>query len=289
MISIHLGEDSIFTDFSGFRQLLRFYENCRQYHDTTIAIALDDVRWVDGNLCAFLGAILYRLNKENQLSFSIDAKQVSEKCGILFHNNFIPLDQNLRQYQKKSCIPYKGFLPKQKDEFINYLENELLVHAAMPKFADETKEKLIDDLTEVYANIDKHAETDDPFFVCGQHYVRQEKIHFTICDLGVGFYKKIKERKPDKINSDGDSILWAIEGNSTKPDAPGGSGLKNLHKYFDDNSGGLQIYTGDAGWCSKTMKAGSIYPNGVTSLRNTYIGSVINLEFNKKTLISGKF
>lgn len=289
MIEINLGEDSILTDFSGFRQLLKFYETCCKYEGTAVDIKLDDIRWIDGNLCAFLGALLYRLNKENQLLFSIDAKQVAEKCGILFHNNFIQIEQNLEQYHKKSCIPYKGFLPKQKDEFIDYLENELLVHSAMPKFTDETKEKLIDDLTEVYANIDKHAETGDPFFVCGQHYAQQQKIHFTICDLGVGFYKKIKERQPDKINSDGDSILWAIEGNSTKPDAPGGSGLKNLHSYLDENNGGLQIYTGEAGWCSKTMKAGSIYPNGITSLRNTYIGSVINLEFNKKSLISGKF
>ena len=289
VINIHLGEDSILTDFSGFRQFLKFYETCRKYTDTVISIKLDDVRWIDGNLCAFWGALLYRLEKENGLTFSIDAKQVSDKCGVLFHNNFIQMDQNVDQYHKQSCIPFQGFFPKQKDEFMNYLENELLIHSSMPKFPEETKDKLIDDLIEVYANIDKHAETGDPFFVCGQHYRQQGKVHFTICDLGVGFYKKIKGRQPEKINSDGDAILWAIEGNSTKPDAPGGSGLKNLHEYFDKNNGGIQIYTGEAGWCSKTMKLGSIYPNGVTNLRNTFSGSIINLEFNKKSLNSVKF
>ncbi|EOR96632.1 ATP-binding region, ATPase-like protein [Arcticibacter svalbardensis MN12-7] len=156
----------------------------------------------------------------------------------------------------------------------------------MPHFSDNIKEKLIDDLTEVYANIDKHAETELPFFVCGQYYPVKGMIHFTISDLGVGFFKKINERQPDKIHSCGDAILWAIAGNSTKPDALGGSGLKNLHNYLDENQGGLQIYTGNAGWCSRTSKTSLIFPQGITDLRNNYIGATINLEFNKKTLLS---
>lgn len=286
MIEINLGQDSIYTDFSGFRQLLKFHEECSKHNDTNIFINLDDVVWVDGNLCAVLGAILYKLSKERNLLFSIDADQVSNKCHVLFDNNFIPLKQDLRKYQVKTCIPYRGFLPKQKDDFVNYLENELLVHAAMPRFSDDIKNKLIDDLMEVYANIDVHAETGDPFFVCGQYYPKKEMIHFTICDLGIGFFKKINERQPEKVLSCGDAILWAIEGNSTKPDAPGGSGLKNLYQYLDSQNGGLQIYTGDAGWCSKTMKTGSIYKSGVADLRNFYCGASINLEFNKKSLLS---
>jgi hypothetical protein len=286
MVNVQLGEDSIYTDVSGFRQLLRFYEECRKFSHTKIYIQLDNVLWLDGNLCAILGALLYRLKKEQNLEFCIDADQVARKCGILFHNNFIPIDQNLSSYKKQSCIPYKGFYSKQKDEFMDYLEHELLVHPAMPKFSELTKEKLIDDLTEVYANIDKHAETDDPFFVCGQYYPRKEMLHFTICDLGVGFFKKINERKPDSIKSCGDAILWAVKGNSTKPDAPGGSGLKNLHEYLDGNLGGLQVYSGDAGWCSKTMKISTLFPTGITNLRNNFRGATINLEFSKKSLIS---
>jgi hypothetical protein len=286
VIEINLGEDFVYTDVSGFRQLLKFYQECRGYENSTIYIKLDNIQWIDGNLCAFLGALLFRLTKENKLNFAINAKQVSDKCGILFHNNFIPLEQNIKQYAKKSCVPYQGFYPKQKDEFLDYLENELLVHPAMPKLKNEIKEKLIDDLTEIYANIDKHAETGDPFFVCGQYYPSKGYLNFTISDLGVGFFKKIKELQPDKIHSCGDAILWAVAGNSTKLDAPGGSGLKNLNTYLDNNNGGLQILTGDAGWCSRTAKASLIFPNGITDLRNNYLGAAINLEFNKKTLIS---
>jgi hypothetical protein len=288
IIDVFLGEDRIYTDVSGVRQLLAFYTNCQKYFGEVICIRLDNTQWLDGNLCALLGGLLFRLNKENGLTFSIDARQVSDKFRVLFNNDFLRIEQNTSQYKKSTCMPFKGFLPKQKDEFYKYLENDLLAHQAMPKLKEDIKEKLIDDLTEVYANIDKHAETADPFFVCGQFFSKREAINFTISDLGVGFFKKINEKQPEKVKNSGDAILWAIAGNSTKPDAPGGRGLKNLYDYLDNNHGGMQIYTGENGWCSKTMKTSELFKNGITELRNNYSGAVINLEFNKKSLTSEK-
>ena len=283
---VYLGSDKVYTDSVGVKQLLSFYEDCKQYERVNIRIKLDNLLWLDGNLCAFLGALLYRLRHENNLTFSIDAAEVNKKCKVLFHNDFLPLEQNIGLYNRTS-IPFKGFLPKQKDEFIGYLENELLAHKAMPKFPEEIKEKLIDDLIEIYGNIDKHAETEHPFFVCGQVYPGQELIRFSLCDLGVGFYKKIKASKPELINVTGDAILWAVEGNSTKPDASGGMGLKNLHQYFMETNGGMQIYSGDTNWCSKTMSQNiAIKPKGITVLPKNFSGSLISLEFNKKSLLS---
>lgn len=190
MKEVLLGSDNIYTNFSGFKQLLNFYDECKRYNNCSIKINLANLNWLDGNLCAFLGALLYRLKKDNSLSFTIDTEQVIRKCNILFHNDFLPVEQNYALYKKQSCIPFKGFMPKQKDEFIAYIEDELLTHGSMPKFSYETKEKLMDDLIEVYGNIDKHAETTDPFFVCGQYFPKGEVINFTISDIGVGFFKK---------------------------------------------------------------------------------------------------
>ena len=283
---IYLGADKVYTDSVGIKQLLTFYDDCKQHTDANIQIKLDNLLWLDGNLCAFLGALIYRLKQENNLVFTMDAAEANRKCNVLFYNDFLPINQDLKLYNGSS-IPFKGFLPKQKDEFIDYLENELLNHKAMPAFTDETKEKLIDDLVEIYGNIDKHAETDNPFFVCGQAYPKQGLIRFSLCDLGVGFYKKIKEHKPEIIHGSGDAILWAISGNSTKPDASGGMGLKNLHQYLLKNSGGIQIYTGDTNWCSKTMEQQVIMkPKGMSILNKNFAGSLISLEFNKKSLLS---
>ncbi|QPH40385.1 hypothetical protein [Pedobacter endophyticus] len=282
-VTIYLGQDRIYTDATGIRQILRFYYECKVYQNYTININLDNIEWIDGNLCAFLGALMYRLSIENKLAFLMDSKQVSAKCNILFANDFLPITQNENHYKIKSCLPFRGFLPKQKDEFYNYLENDLFAHNAMPKLLPEVQEQLIDYLGEVYGNIDKHAETELPFFVCGQYYPSKNALHFTISDLGVGFFKKINAQKPINVKSCGDAILWAIAGNSTKQDAPGGSGLRNLNAYLRDNNGAMQIYTGDAGWCSKTVNS-VLYPDGISLLRNNYLGATINLEFNTKNL-----
>jgi len=284
---VYLGQDGIYTNSVGVKQLLDFYEDCKKFTDCIIHIRLDNLLWLDGNLCALLGALMFRLTHDNNLKFGMDAAEVTKKCSVLFHNDFLKIEQDIDLYKKKSSIPFKGFYPKQKDEFTDYLDNELLSHKAMPKFSPEIKEKLIDDLIEIYGNIDKHAETESPFFVCGQHFPKQEIIRFTICDLGVGFYKKIKQIKPDIIANSGDAILWAVDGNSTKPDAPGGKGLKNLHEYLSGNKGGIQIFSGDANWCSKEMAQNiTMKPQGISQLKKIFAGSSISLEFNKKVLLS---
>lgn len=282
-VKIYLGQDKIFTDATGVRQILSFYEDCKLFTDCVININLDNTEWIDGNLCAFLGALMYRLSIENNLKFSMNAQQVSTKCKILFANDFLPIAQNESHYKIKSCLPFKGFFSKQKDEFYSYLENDLFAHNAMPKLLPVVQEQLIDYLSEVYGNIDKHAETELPFFVCGQYYPSKNALNFTISDLGVGFFKKINAEKPLEIGTCGEAILWAVAGNSTKPDAPGGSGLKNLKKYLHKTNGAMQIYSGDAGWCSNTVNS-LLYPDGVSPLRNNYLGATINLEFNTKTL-----
>lgn len=284
--NVYLGSDSVYTDSVGIKQLLNFYADCKQHRNVKIQIKLDNLLWLDGNLCAFLAGLLYRLKLENHLEFYINAAEVDKKCRVLFNNDFLPIKQDIKLYNNSS-IPFKGFLPKQKDEFIEYLENELLSHSAMPKFSQDIKDKLIDDLVEIYGNIDKHAETQHPFFVCGQVYPKQQIIRFSLCDLGVGFYKKIKKSQPNLINDSGDAILWAISGNSTKTDASGGMGLKNLHTYFTETNGGIQIFTGDTNWCSKTMSQNvMLKPKGITKIDKDFIGSFISLEFNKKSLLS---
>ena len=282
---ISLGISSIYTDATGVRQMLRFYQYCLNYRDCTVHIDLSNITWIDGNMCAFLGALLYRLNRANNLSFRMDGQQVASCCEILLHNDFLQVDQNVRAFKKTSSIPYTRFSPKDVTGFMNYMENDLLNHVSMPQLKSDVKEKLLDDLGEVFGNIDKHAETDQPFFVCGQYYPRQHVIRFSICDLGIGFFTNINKQVPNKVSHAGHAILWALEGNSTKSDAPGGTGLIGLKRYMEDDHGHLQIFTNNYGWCSKTAASNSlIFPDGIIPLNYTYKGALINLEFGRKAL-----
>jgi hypothetical protein len=275
-IKIQIGEDNIYTDTTGVNQLLKFYNKCYKLKDSTIEISFEDVNWFDGNLCSFLGALLYKLNTSNNLTFTVDASQIEKTCNILFSNKFLPVTSN--KAIKKTCIPFVGLKIDQKDEFVDYIENELLTHSGMPKLSDNEKELIVDDLCEVYANINKHSEATDPFFVCGQYYPKKKKLIFTITDLGEGFFNKINKVDPKKIKTDGDAILWALEGNTTKKDAPGGGRLKKMKEYYVSNGGSFKLFTGKSMWDSENL--GTImYKNGICDLNYSYIGTSISLFF----------
>lgn len=282
-VKISLGTSAIYSDRTGINQLLEFYKQCSAYNKSIIEICVKNLEWFDGNLCAFLGALLYRLNATNGLTFSIREEDIESKFDIFIHNEFLPV-KITRATKKKSCIPFKGFEVKDKDGFIDYVENEVLKHQAMPRFSDDVIDKLLDDLGELYANIDKHAFTDMPFYVCGQFYPRLSVVKFTICDLGIGFLENINRLKPEIASFD-QAIKWAVNGNSSKPDAPGGTGLIGLKNYFADSKGKLQIISGDSMWCSETFEQKPLlYPEGLMPLKHFFQGAVVNLEFNKKAL-----
>lgn len=282
-IRIPLGISKIYSDRTGVNQILDFYFKCQEHNDCTIEICLTDLEWFDGNLCSLLGALIYRLNKTNNLYFSVKQSEVEKKFDILIHNQFLPIEIT-GDSRKSSCIPFKGFEVKDKDGFMDYVENDVLKHSAMPKFEEEVIDKLLDDLGELYGNIDKHAFTEMPFYLCGQYYPKSAVVKFTICDLGIGFLEKIRERIPE-IQTYEKAIQWAAEGNSSKPDAPGGTGLIGLRRYFADGKGKLQIISGDSMWCSETAESKPLlFPDGSMPLKHFFQGTVINLEFNRKAL-----
>jgi len=281
---VDLGQHRIYTDHTGIKQMFNFYHECSSLNNCTVHVDLQHITWIDGNMCAVFGAILYKLQHENQLNFTIDFNQVNTKCNVLFRNGFV----NMQETQPTSTnstttLPFKAFLPNEKDDFINYLYNELLVHSGMPSFTDEVLAKLTDDLSELLSNINLHAETKYPFFVCGQYYPKSHKVIFTVCDLGVGFLPKIKVKTKGTINSSSEAILWAVNGNSTKNDTLGGINLRRMKNYFIESGGAFHIITGDSYWTTENLNT-VLYPDGVKNMLKSFVGTTIHLVFNKKSL-----
>lgn len=279
--TLSLGTGHIGTDFDGIQQLWKFYNKAKKYRDCDVLIKLDDLTGIDGNLCALIGVIVCSLFQENNLTFSISVKQVREKCEVLFANQFIDLVPENGVKDKWQSVKYRGFELDQKDDFINYLADELLSHEGMQDINELGKEKIIDDMTELYGNIHKHADTKLPFFVCGQYFPKEGVLKFTIADIGQGFFPKINQVQPNDIRSDIDAIDWAMNGNSTKTDAPGGKGLKNIRQYLTLNHGYIQVVSGTGAWQS----TGDCAPETFILPESTK-GATINLIFSKNNLIS---
>jgi len=266
---------SICSDFSGINRLFDFYHQARKFTDITIYLDFYDLKWIDANLCALLHSILYKLNVDNNLKFSADLNFLKDKFNVLFRNGFISNGENVDDRQ--SVITLQAFNSKDKDGFINYIENDLLCNRGMPEFSEDQEDRIIDSLIELFNNIDCHSQSEHPFFVCGQYFPKNRKVVFSMVDLGVGFLPPIQAKTHGEIMEWSESIKWAlIKNNTSKFDAPGGLGLSDLHSYCQENNGILQIVTGDAFWSSNLSST----DYECQKIKNCYVGTIINLHFN---------
>jgi hypothetical protein len=275
-------EDKIVTGYSGYNQLSRFYHFClSQSHETQIHLDFANVDWFDGNLCALLSAMAFYLNKTLGHSFTTDEAQIKERFDVLFRNGFLKTGETVFD-DRQSTVPIRAFDCNDKENFCKYVDNELLAHRGIPTSLDNSlKEKISEDLLEVFCNTHHHANTADPFFVGGQYYPRQGCLKFTMVDLGDGFLPRINKATGGEITSNLNAILWALDGNSTKKtldDCPGGLGIRNMYKYCKEHNGVLQIISNNGFWSSDLEN--TIFEGG-RELPTPFLGTTINLFFQK--------
>ncbi|QHS57752.1 hypothetical protein GWR56_20190 [Mucilaginibacter sp. 14171R-50] len=286
--SIQLCDGKILTDSAGIETIQHFYNQAKLFHDITIEIGMKKMEWIDGNMSAVLGSALYQLKKTNNLRFIVNFQDVQAKFKILFENGLISIKGiNKVGNGNSSTIPLKMFAPDDKDGFVDYVLNELLVHSEMPKFSESVKNYLLEDLAELCGNINLHSQnTIDPFFVCGQYFRGKKQIIFTVTDLGKGFLPKIS-LIDHTVNNDREAIQWAVNGNSSKIDAPGGIHLFRMKNFMQKNEGQIHIISGSAYYNSESEDKEQA--NGcITKTSQNFMGSTVHLIFNKKVLTSKK-
>jgi hypothetical protein len=222
--------------------------------------------------------MLYKLSKENGLTFVTDPDVIHDRFDVLCRNGFINTGKAVEDVQN-STLPNHQFEPSDKHGFISYIETNLLAHRGMPKLTADFHNQILDDMIELYSNINYHSNTTDPCFVCGQYYPTQGFLVFTLTDLGDGFLPKINHKTKGAIDTSLDAIHWALKGNSTKEGAPGGLGLKNMFQYLKQNKGILHVATGNGYWGSD-MESTFFSEGRILPLEFT--GTTINLFFKHK-------
>jgi hypothetical protein len=264
---------NISTNPEGHKVLTDFYNTYKEVADKEIILDFSRLSWIDANLCAFFGAILHDLKEENRHSFFVDGEEIKRKLDVLMRNGFVvDIDgQPLMNDDRYSTARLTKFYKHQDTEFITYISNDLLSHRALESHSG-LKYNLIDHFAELFANIETHAKTDKPIFVCGQYYPHRGVFKFTIVDLGIGFFEPINGYTKGSVKTCKGAIEWALQGNSTKKDATGGLGLTSIYQYCVENDGGFHIVTGDAYW------GNNIGTQSVVKV-NPFLGTTIHLSF----------
>lgn len=271
MIDISIGTGSIKTDPLGYSTLIEFYDKCRQQPDRSdILIDFNSLDWIDANMSALIVGILKKLENERAFTFYIDPEDIRSRFGILITNGFVT-GIELVPRENRSALALTGFDVNEASKFITYIKDSLLSHPSL-SIDDLEKDGLLDSLFELYSNIQKHALTNDPCFVCGQYFPDRKLLHFTLVDLGIGYLPPIRAFTKGKVKSSKSAILWALKaGNTTKVGTPGGLGLQWILDFCEKRGAIFEIITGNTYWSSRKEKPKTI---------KQFCGTTVNVIFD---------
>jgi len=272
---ISVAEGSLNSDYSGFERIINLYDQIKTINSEDKLI-VDMPHWFDANMCAPFGAILSIPNNKN---VGITLNCNNQVMEILQKNQFLPnfgFDKPSKPDDYGSTIEYVQFDVNDDNKFKKYVETHFgnNVHG-LPKMSPELLRKYRGSLYEIFGNSVFHSETNH-IFACGQYFHIQQRLDFSIVDLGIGFHGNINEKMNSHL-SPKEAIVWAMEENHTTKKGgtvPGGLGLKLIKEFIEKNNGKMQIVTFNGYW---------EFSNGRTTLNtfsSNFPGTVVNIEIN---------
>lgn len=265
---------AIHHDYASFETLASLHAQTEECVFDDVEINMSATYWFDADMCAAFGAILYslgeRLNTVTLINIHKPVEEILKKNGFLSHYGRAKIPDRWR-----TTITYQRFDVKDDHQFSDYIENEFIHRSEIPQMLPGLLKKFRESIFEIFSNAVLHSETDLGIFSCGQFFPKQDRLDFTVADLGVGICRNVrdftrKEFSPEK------AIIWATAGHNTTKRGmlPGGLGLKLLSKFIDLNDGSIRIVS-DAGFW---QRKGGQYITKL--LRNPFPGTVVSVEIN---------
>lgn len=263
----------IHSNYEGFSRLIQLATQTVGCFLEDIEIDMSQSGWIDANMCAPLGAILYKVGRDiNTIRLSNVAANVE---AILSKNGFLC---NYGWPRKKdfygSTIEYKRFEPKDDRYFADYIEKQM-VGKGIPEMSPGLLKKFRESIYEIFSNSVLHSQTKLGIFSCGQYYHKKHRLDFSVADLGIGIYANIRERRGLNLSAE-EAISWALEGKNTTKSGPipGGLGLKLLREFIVKNEGRIQIVSDKGYW---ELSEGIVRTRAFSE---PFPGTIVNIEIN---------
>jgi hypothetical protein len=261
------------NNFQGYERLTALAASLDACIFENIEIDLSRVRWLDANMCASLGAILYKAGRDlNNVTLTNPPPRIE---SILAKNGFLSNYGWPRQPDiHGTTIGYNRFEAKDDKYFALYLERQL-IGRELPKMSAGLLKKFRESIFEIFSNAVLHSGTKHGIFSCGQFFPKRHCLDFSIADLGVGIRERVNHGT-GQVMSSVDAIIWALaSGNTTKSGSiPGGLGLKILQEFIRLNEGRMQIVSDTGYW---ELTANQIQTRFFAS---PFPGTVVTIEIN---------
>ena len=259
---------------AGFEALVCLWAQTKACFLEDIDIDMSTVTWFDADMCAALGAILYRLgenvNTVKLKNIRSDVENILSRNGFLSHYGREKIPD-----QWGTTVPYQRFDVKDDRYFAGYIETELIHCAEIPAMSPGLRKKFRENIFEIFSNAVLHSRTEQGIFSCGQFFPKRNEIDFSVTDLGIGIRQNVKENTGLDLSPE-DAIAWATEGRNTtkRGQIPGGLGLKLLREFIDLNGGRIQIVSDAGDWLREQRKTSA------ARLSQFFPGTVVSVEIN---------
>jgi len=241
-MAIILGQ--IKTGFNGFQRLLDLDNNIN-IEDCEIDIS----NWIDANMCAPFGAILYKKKLGNipiRISnISTFVRSILQKnhflsqFGVLEKPDSYGTTIEYRRFETTAYV-YEDF----KKYVAKYFKSGVL---GLPEMTPALLKRFRESLFELFSNAIEHSYTQHGIFTCGQFFPNKRRLCFTIGDLGIGIdgniYKNLQVKLPPEL-----AIKWAMSGKTTRRGRSGGLGLQLIQEFIRLNKGRLIVVSNKGYW-----------------------------------------
>lgn len=274
-MQISVKNEKLQSNYSGFERIIKLYEKIKILNSGDNLI-LDMPTWFDANMCAPFGAILsIPHNKKVIITLNCEDQVVE----ILQKNQFLPnfgFNRPSKPDYYGSTIEYVKFDANGDKNFKKYVETHFgnNVHR-LPKMSPQLLRKFRESLYEIFGNSVFHSETNH-IFACGQYFHSQNRLDFSIVDLGIGFHGNINKKMNLNLSPE-KAIVWAMEENQTTKKGgtvPGGLGLKLIKEFIKKNEGKMQIVTYSGYWEFSKRKT------TINTFSSCFPRTVVNIEIN---------
>ncbi len=261
-------------DQRGFEELARLHAQTKDSFLEDIEIDMHAAKWFAADMCAAFGAILYHLgsnlNAVDLVNIDSKVEEILSKNGFLSHYGREKIPDSWG-----TTVSYQRFDVEDDHYFSGYIESEFVVRPEMPEISPGLAKKFHESIFEIFSNAVLHSRTKLGIFSCGQFFPHQDRLYFTVADLGIGMRQNIKECNGLALSSE-EAIVWATEAHNTtkRASVPGGLGLKLLGEFIELNGGCIRIVSDDGYWEKKK--------NDILTARlsHPFPGTVVSLEIN---------
>lgn len=264
--------EEVGTNYEGYKTFIDLCHVLKGQSLKTFEVNFANTKRFDANLVAILGALATMAsNKLNILHF-VNIK--NDLIDLFQQNGFIDLFRDKRKINKEQSVVFEKFKIKDNRAFVDYIDNELLSKAVLPKMSKLLKKEINTSIYEIFTNAVIHGRC-RYVFCCGQHYPKRKRLDFTLVDVGTTIKHNVNYFLKETYNGSR-AIGWAIQtGHTTKHEnIPGGLGLSLILEFLEKNGGKMQIISADGFW-SKEKE--NIFAK---DFDKDFGGTIVNIEFN---------